>query len=100
MKEYILAMPKYHDEREIRQSAGFIIFPNIVKGNSITPSIKDIKDDVIERMGFRIIIDATVKDRILKQLARVGITKEFLFPDMENLAKHIYDCAANMSIKD
>lgn len=100
MKEYILTVPKYHDEREIRQSAGFILYPNIVERGFITPHIRDIKDEVIKKMRFRIIIDAKSKDRIQKELSRVGITKEFLFPDMQNLAKHIYDCAADISIKE
>lgn len=100
MKEYILTVPKYHDEREVRQSAGFILFPNIAERGFITPHIKDIKDDVVKKMGFRVIVDAAAKDRILRELARVGITKEFLFPDMQNLARHIYDSAADITIKN
>ena len=95
MDTYRLVIPEYYDERQIRQSSAFIIFPNkLIRGDKnksylIEPVIEDIKDDVIKRMKTRIIIKSESKKEILRQLSRIGIHQEFLFPDMSNTAEHI-----------
>ena len=97
MKDWAIVLPDYYDDRQIRQSSAFIIFPNILSRAKwhdeitygVEPEIADIKNTICENMMCRILIDAKSKERIRAQLSRININEEFLFPDMDSVADNI-----------
>jgi len=108
MESYVFVLPNYYDDRQIRQSSAFVLFPNKLekfttedgKNNYIIrPSISDIKSRVTELMESRIIIKAKSKTKIRAQLSMVGINEEFLFPDMDRVADNIQRTAKKIKTR-
>ena len=82
----LLSSPQFVDagyisQRQLNQSGRFILFPNkIVNQDMMLNVIQNISKDT-EPVMLRIMIPKRVKKRIKKELAMVGITRDFLFPD-------------------
>ena len=77
-------------EREIRQQAAFLLFPN-----EYDPNSKKFKNNIVEldknnnMIVERIIVPKSLKNELLDQLRKLGITFEFLFPEFYNRCKAI-----------
>lgn len=116
-----LSIPTYISERERRQQAVLMIFPNAIlydpnsigdfqsfnytnyRGDlfmkndfdnvRISGGYHDIPDERLISEFISIIIDSNSKERILSDLSRVGINKSTLFPEIEHATKFIKDNA-------
>ena len=75
----VFVLPEMSNERERRQQAAFIVFPNKLSNNMFTNEIR-VHDELFHR---KLIIKAQKKKRILKQLELLGITEHFLFPEVD-----------------
>lgn len=102
-----LVKPEKLCEREKRQQAAFIIFPNDIsekEKNRIVIEqykISDLESRLQELSKFRkpmrtnltldlkIRIAAEVKDRLIEELALLGVTEQFLFPELEKQCEAI-----------
>ena len=88
LQSVICVRPKLDNQRIIRQDGAFFLF-----------GIKDNKKDKCAEIPKRfihtsddkdkLIIDRLKKKKILKQLAKVGITYSKIFPEIDNVAKDI-----------
>lgn len=79
LKEPIFLLPEMLTEREKRQQAAFIIFPNSMEIDGFTNSIKEYD----ELKSKSIIIESHSKRKILGQLDVLGISEQFLFPEID-----------------
>lgn len=67
-------------EREKRQQAAFVIFPNkVIDEDTITNEVMEFSNF----SSLEIEIDAKSKRKILKQLELLGISEQFLFPEID-----------------
>jgi len=83
--------PEFDSERIKRQQGLFLIFPNVIEEASHN---LDITEDLVswEPKNFiELIIPSTHKNKILRGLVELGITKSFLFPEPENICKDIFN---------
>ena len=88
-------MPELNNERLKRQQGLFLIFPNkfhVTEGKYfIEESLPNWQPEKIEE----IIIEHKYKASMLKNLADLGITDSYLFPEPENICKNIKEEAIN-----
>jgi hypothetical protein len=78
---YFFVLPTINNERIRNQQGAFIICP---PGKSACWSIEQCVPNL-----QRITIKSDKKNDLLKELARIGITRSFVYPEMPELAKHI-----------
>lgn len=102
-----LVKPEKLCEREKRQQAAFIIFPNDIaekeKNRIVIEQYKitDLESRLQElskmrkpmranlTLDLKIRIAAEVKDKLIEELALLGITEQFLFPELEKQCEAI-----------
>lgn len=70
----------YISQRQINQSGRFILFPNKIVMNNMINVIQPVSKEE-PPVVLRIKVAGRAKERVIKELAKVGITREFLFPD-------------------
>ena len=75
----IFVLPEMLTEREKRQQAAFIIFPNQINGSGFRNTLQEYDSDI----NLEIIIESKKKKRILDQLNTFGISEQFLFPELD-----------------
>lgn len=93
LTEPIFFLPEMLTEREKRQQAAFMIFPNDWN------NIHDFSNRIIEYSNLKknhIIIEATAKRKILGQLAMLGISEQFLFPEIDKKCSAIKEQTKNL----
>lgn len=79
---YFFVYPPMNSERIRRQQGAFIICPAIQTNNWTLTHFAAPKTATIE---------SAAKPALLKELAQVGITRNFLFPELTEQAKHIQE---------
>lgn len=78
-KKTIFVLPEMLTEREKRQQAAFIIFPNeMIKGGFKNKLVN--YDSIVD---LEIIVEGKKKKKILEQLNTFGISEQFLFPELD-----------------
>jgi hypothetical protein len=86
----MFVLPEMLSEREKRQQAAFLVFPNDISENDssdhhyFTDEISDIKNRNIPEISLIIIIEGKKKKKLLRELELLGISQHFLFPEIEN----------------
>ena len=94
--EHIVACePVEHNLRMYSQQACFTVhdtYENSAGKN--VPTLEDIAKRIArrntgERLTTKLIIPCNAKRSISKELARLGITKSFIYPDMDHLSEEI-----------
>ena len=92
-EKIVACEPVEHNLRMYSQQACFTVHDTIEKGNNKTvPNLKDISDRLMEsniRVTSRVIIPHSAKETFRKELAMLGITKSFIYPDMDHLSTDI-----------
>ncbi len=88
----LFVLPEQHFERQIRQQAAFMIFPNRIGFNDESHAV--LHDDIaaIEidpRLRREFLINSASKQQILKELHGMGFNKSTLFPEPENICSDI-----------
>lgn len=79
--EFKFVYPPMNNERIRRQQGAFFIHPPLLEAKN-AQNIMDIKH-------YPILIDARYKDQLLRQLEKTGITRGYIFPELEELANDI-----------
>ncbi len=86
--------PKLDNQRIIRQEGAFFLF-------GIENNKKNCANFPIEKIyyptGEKLIINASKKENILKQLKRFGINNSSVFPEIDNIAKDIKETYEEIS---
>lgn len=96
----LFVLPEMLSEREKRQQAAMLVFPNDIskhdgdsfnkeKPHYFTDQISDIKYRNIPQINLTISVDGKQKKKILRELELLGISEQFLFPEIENKCKAI-----------
>lgn len=80
-KDPIFVEPGFIAQRQINQAGKFILLPNIIRDDKLTKDIMTIDKNNDDSIVERIIIKEENKKKILNDLKRFGITREFIFPD-------------------
>jgi len=84
----IALLPAYSDQRIISQHSCFTLF-----GNQINGFIKEEKPIVCpccdRKIIHKIIIDGKSKEKLLKELKRIGISSAEIYPGLEGLVKDL-----------
>ena len=92
--------PELNNERLKRQQGIFLMFPKSVYSQMdqyrMENKIVEWKPDIYQE----IIIPASNKKDILKNLEELGITHSFLFPEPENVCKDVHDKYKNRKIEN
>jgi hypothetical protein len=93
MNQPIFISPEMLTEREKRQQAAFLIYPNKIelqesiynkKGKYVVvQEINDIKTTKAQLINKTVTIAADYKRRILSELELFGISEQFVFPEIE-----------------
>lgn len=83
--------PELDSERIKRQQGLFLIFPNIIKESSSNLFIGESLIIWEPKNCIELIIPSNIKNKILRGLAELGITKSFLCPEPENICKDIFN---------
>lgn len=81
LSEPIFVLPEMITEREKRQLAAFILFPNIIDEDISGFNNKLAYSNKLP--DFELQVDAKKKKKILNQLEMLGITEQFLFPETD-----------------
>jgi len=88
--------PKLDNQRIIRQEGAFFLF-------GIENNKKNCANFPIDKIYYpnaeRLIINASKKENILKQLKRLGINNSSVFPEIDNIAKDIKETYEEVSNK-
>lgn len=94
--EPIIVEHELQSEREVRQHAAFIIFPNEYdrENKTFKKEIRKI-DENSHLVSNRFVIPSDKKSKLLSQLSLFGITNEYIFPEFNNRCK-----AINRNIRD
>lgn len=88
LRRPLFLLPEMITEREKRQQAAFIIFPNkVINGDTITNEVMAFENF----SSLEIEIAAKSKRKILKQLELLGISEQFLFPEIDKKCIAIRD---------
>lgn len=87
----IFFFPIMITEREKRQQAAFIIYPNEIVNNSFKSTFYN-NDKIYDK---KIIVDKSCKDDILEKLELLGIKESFLFPEVEKNCRSIQEKMLN-----
>lgn len=93
--EPICALPIIFSERQERQQAGFLLFPNKLEDDDygyvrkFVNDVIDYKKTVIKNMNCRLIVDKNNKEDILDELGDMGIDESFVYPELEYTARKI-----------
>lgn len=87
-------MPSLISEREKRQQAVFMIFPNIINNKEesfkyFTDEMTNVKANQTSELQLIIKIPKENKKTILKELNMFGVNNRFLYPELEHECKHI-----------
>ncbi len=93
LSEPIFFEPELNSERIKRQQGLFLIFPNTINESSSSNNLL-IKEKLAvwkPKNYTEIIIPSNFKNKILRGLVELGITKSFLFPEPENICKDIFN---------
>lgn len=77
---YYFANPPINNERIRRQRGAFLICPPV---KSIHWSVKNVQQ------SMSVIIKSNAKNGLLKELAHLGITRSYLFPELHELAREL-----------
>lgn len=80
MQQILCVQPKLDNERIKRQQGAFLLF-GIDKDKEHPAKLTEAPQ--------RIIIENKYKNNLLRQLAELGITKSYLFPEIENILEEI-----------
>lgn len=93
LSQPIFILPEMLSEREKRQQAAFLIFPNKIDTTEFgddkksryyfTREINDIKKTIRPQIDKTVTIDTNFKKRILAELELFGISEQFIFPETE-----------------
>lgn len=93
LSQPIFILPEMLSEREKRQQAAFLLFPNKIDTLELdddkktkyyfSREIYDIKKTKRPQINKIITIDANFKKRILSELELFGISEQFIFPETE-----------------
>lgn len=93
LNQPIFVLPEMLSEREKRQQAAFLLYPNEIEMVDVdnnkkikygfTQKINDIKITKAPIINKIITIEATYKKRILAELELFGISEQFVFPETE-----------------
>lgn len=84
----LFVLPEMITEREKRQQAAFILFPNkLYEDGYISNEVKEITDFSTYEIG----VSAKYKRKILRQLELIGISEQFLFPEIDKKCIAIKD---------
>jgi len=75
--KFYFVYPPLNNERIRRQQGAFIIFPSVQS-----------EDSIVDHFD-KAIIKGNVKKNILNELENLGITRSYLFPELEEQAKDI-----------
>lgn len=93
----LFVLPEMLTEREKRQQAAFIIFPNEQNNNvGFYNTIRECN----QLIDNRIIVKKSAKRKILKQIALLGISEEFLFPEIDRKCVAIKEQTKNLIDED
>ncbi|WP_160217647.1 FRG domain-containing protein [Porphyromonas sp. COT-108 OH1349] len=93
----VTVMPKQNNQRVKNQSGAFLLF-GLGKDGSSGNYTKEIHPKIPTKWilkgkdsitGERIFIPKSAKENILKELAQMGITESFIFPEMDKYAKEL-----------
>lgn len=92
--------PELNCERIKRQQGIFLIFPNVTEKYT-SKNAQNAENEIIifkcslaewkPKQYIELIIPSHIKSNLLKELADLGITKSFLFPEPENICNDIYN---------
>ncbi|WP_036862533.1 FRG domain-containing protein [Porphyromonas sp. COT-108 OH2963] len=90
-------IPKQNNQRVKNQSGAFLLFGlgKNYKGCYTKEKYPPVPDDWIvlgkrsNGTANRLIVDGCAKKKILKELAQMGITESFIFPEMDKYAKEL-----------
>jgi len=84
----LFVLPEMITEREKRQQAAFIIYPNkMIDEDSFTNELKNFTNFSSYEIG----VTAKSKRKILKQLELLGISEQFLFPEIDKKCMAVKD---------
>ncbi len=96
LESVVCVKPKLNNPRIIRQDGAFFVFG--IDGNKSTPakvpdhyrfSIEDVDSINYNHEPYRLIINKTGKNKILGQLATLGINDATMFPEIDSVSKYI-----------
>lgn len=82
--------PELDSERVKRQQGLFLIFPNAIEESSSNLFLKE-KLVIWEPRNYIELLIPSIKNKTLRALVELGITKSFLFPEPENICKDIFN---------
>ncbi len=86
--------PVEHNLRMYSQQACFTVHDTVEMDGTAIPKLKDIANSIAERgdgqqLTARLIIPHRAKKTFRKELALLGITESFIYPDMDHLSADI-----------
>lgn len=82
----LLVLPEMSTERQKRQQAAFIIYPNKIQNRGIEGNAINTSDLMAEK---EIVVNNARKRKILEQLRLLGISEPFLFPETDKACSAI-----------
>lgn len=78
---YVFVLPTINNERIRRQQGAFLLFPPIIsshwKAENFVPIAKRVR------------INASAKEKIIKELLALGMSESYIFPELDKLAKDV-----------
>lgn len=86
LETVVFVKPKLDNERIIRQDGAFLLFG--INGNKLSPA-KVPSHFHSPNDSIRILIKAKAKKSIINKLESLGITQGTIYPEIEQVAKHI-----------
>lgn len=96
IESVLCVKPKLDNQRIIRQEGAFFLF-------GIENKKKNCANFPVEKIYYpnseKLIINASKKENILKQLKRLGINNSSVFPEIDNIAKDIKETYEEVSKK-
>jgi len=88
LESTVCVKPMMDNSRIIKQDGAFFLFG--VHLDKLSPS-RIPSRYIVTADSLRILVKHDEKDRILEQLASLGITEASLFPEIDSVAKHLRD---------
>jgi len=88
LESTVCVKPMMDNSRIIKQDGAFFLFG--VNRSKLSPSTIPARY-IVTTESLRILIKHDEKDKVLKQLASLGITEASLFPEIDSVAKHLRD---------